>query len=65
LSHYLKPFQYLEGDTLIKLPLSPARGELLFSLTLSNLDTFTMKEIYQSAIFESADLQNMDLSGVH
>jgi uncharacterized protein YjbI with pentapeptide repeats len=62
LSHSFKPYRYMDGDTLIARALSPERGQLLITLTLLPLDTFTLNKLYQSATFESADLQRAVLN---
>jgi len=62
LSTRLKPYQYLDGDTLINKPLSPERGQLLISLLGSELDTATLKKIYEKANFSYSDLKYADLN---
>ncbi len=57
LSYSFKPYRYMAGDSLIKSPLSPERGQLLITLTLLPLDTATLGKVYKSATFERADLQ--------
>jgi hypothetical protein len=65
LSYSFKPYRYMEGDTLIAGPLSPERGQLLITLTLLPLDTFTLNKVYQLATFESSDLQDVVLVGAY
>ncbi len=65
LSHSFKPYRYMEGDSLIKQPLSPERGQLLITITLLPLDTFTLKKIYQTTTLQNADLQNAFLAGTY
>lgn len=62
LSTRLKPYRYLDGDTLITKPLSPERGQLLVSLVRSNLDSTTLVGVYENADFSHSDLGDMNLS---
>ena len=62
LSNRLKPYQYLQGDTLIGRPLSPERGQLLVNLVESQLDALTYQSIFKKASFQAADLFGADLS---
>ncbi|MEO0683739.1 MAG: pentapeptide repeat-containing protein [Cyanobacteria bacterium J06649_11] len=57
LSQRLKPYQYLDADTLISRPLSPERGQLLVNLVESKLDIKTYEQIWQKADFSYSDLQ--------
>jgi uncharacterized protein YjbI with pentapeptide repeats len=58
LSHSLKPYRYLDGDTLITKPLSPERGQLLMNIAYLKLDsTETLPEIFEKSSFELADLK--------
>ena len=61
LSTRLKPYRYLDGDTLTAKSLSPERGQLLVSLLGSQLDTITMSKIYAKADFRYADLKDANL----
>ncbi len=61
LSTRLKPYLYLEGDSLISKPLSPERGQLLLSLVESQLDTVTLSKIFRKADFSSSDLESANL----
>lgn len=58
LSQALRPYRYLENDKLIDQPLSPERGQLLISLTNSNLHKSTYQKLFTKADFSYADLQN-------
>ena len=63
LSQSLKPYYYLDGDTLISKPLSPERGQLLLALANSKLDTIiTYPKIYSKTIFHYSDLKYTNLS---
>lgn len=64
LSRSLRPYRYLEGDSLIKKPLSPERGQLLIALLESNIDSSSMKIIYSKGNFTRADLNGANLNGV-
>jgi len=66
LSTRLKPYHYLDGDTLISKPLSPERGQLLVSLVRSELDSMTLVDIYdESADFSFSDLEGMNLRNAY
>ena len=65
LSRVLKPYYYLENDTMTKRPLSPERGQLLISLLESNLDSDTYFEIFSKGSFADADLKFADLLGAN
>ena len=58
LSQALRPYRYLENDRLIDQPLSPERGQLLISLTNSNLHASTYEKLFQKADFSYADLKH-------
>jgi len=59
LSTRLKPYRYLDGDTLITKPLSPERGQLLISLIQSQLDTnLTLPIIFKNGDFSFSDIKN-------
>jgi len=62
LSTRLKPYRYFEADTLISKPLSPERGQLLYSLIKSDISKSTLKDIFSGgADFSYADLQGANL----
>ncbi len=63
LSNSLRPYRYLDGDSLIAHELSPERGHLLLSIISSEIDRGSLRRIYRSADFSSADLRNAVLSG--
>jgi len=65
LSTRLKPYRYLNGDSLTAKPLSPERGQLLVSLLGSQLDTMTMDKIYNKADFSYADLEGGKLDSMY
>ena len=56
LSKALKPYQYLEKDSIITNPISPERGQLLINLIESKLDSATYVEIFVKADFSYSDL---------
>lgn len=58
LTRSLKPYQYLEGDTLTSRRLSPERGQLLSSLVASKVN---LRAIAPRADFSYADLRNANL----
>jgi uncharacterized protein YjbI with pentapeptide repeats len=59
LSHRLEPYQYLDADTLIGMPLSPERGQLLINLVESQLDTLSYKKIWLKTDFSYSDLKGI------
>lgn len=68
LSFSLKPYRYLQGDSLSDRELSPERGQLLMALLLMKMDSASFTRIKQSVSFAAADLsgaalQHADLSG--
>ena len=60
LCEMLRPYRYLQGGVLSREELSQERGQVLISLVNINLDTNTMK-----AIFEKGNFRYADLSGVN
>ena len=63
LSRAMKPYKFLEGDSLIKKALSPERGQLLISLLESGVDSIFFRErILSRCDFSSSDLTNSNLS---
>jgi len=58
ISKALKPYRYLENDTLIPKPLSPERGHLLVSILSSELGKETLSKIFRSADFSYSDLRH-------
>lgn len=62
LSIRLKPYAFLEGDTLIEKPLSPERGQLLINLLESNLKKSTYDKLFEKAKFSYADLEEVKFS---
>ncbi len=62
LSQSMRPYRYLENDSLTTRQLSPERGQLLFSLINSNLDKSTYDQIFARANFNYADLREANFS---
>jgi uncharacterized protein YjbI with pentapeptide repeats len=62
LSNSLRPYRYMESDTLVQRELSPERGQLLISLINSQIDNRTLSRIFQFADFSYADLSGAVLS---
>ncbi|MCC7244946.1 MAG: pentapeptide repeat-containing protein [Saprospiraceae bacterium] len=56
LSNGLRPYRYLDSDSLIPRELSPERGQLLVSLINSQIDNRSLDKIFQFADFSYADL---------
>jgi len=68
LSKSLKPYKYLENDSL-SMTLSPERGQLLINLTQAKLGKETYEKIFRNADFSHSELSNIsfeyiDLSNV-
>jgi uncharacterized protein YjbI with pentapeptide repeats len=63
LSKSLRPYRYLESDSLVSRELSPERGQLLVSIVNSQIDKGTLRKIFQFSDFSSADLKGAVLSG--
>lgn len=64
LSLSLKPYRYLEGDSLTATANSPERGQLLMALILMKMDSGSFARIRQLTIFSGADLAGADLKHV-
>lgn len=65
LSKSLRPYRYLESDTLIQKALSPERGQLLICLIESRLDISTYDAIFRKSDFSYSDLNNVNLNGAY
>lgn len=65
LTKALKPYRYLEGDTITAQMSSPERGQVLLSLIASRLSRNTSDQIFLLADFSYATLQNVNLDGVY
>lgn len=65
LSQALLPYRYLENDTLIAAPVSPERGQLLFTLVNSLLDKSTYDKIFEKSNFSYAELKQANFSGAY
>lgn len=63
LSKSLRPYRYLNGDSLVSRELSPERGQLLLSIVASQLDNGSIRRIFQAADFSYADMKGAILSG--
>lgn len=63
LSKSLRPYRYLESDSLVARELSPERGQLLVSIVNSQIDNGSLRRIFQFADFSFADLKDVVLSG--
>lgn len=63
LSKSLRPYRYLDKDSLVARELSPERGQLLISLLASELDNSTLLRIFLAADFSFADMKGAVLSG--
>ncbi|MFY0630628.1 MAG: pentapeptide repeat-containing protein [Flavobacteriaceae bacterium] len=65
LSKAMKPYRYLENDSLIENPLSPERGQLLLSLYESEMDsTFFIDRIVKKSDFSYAELSTSILGKI-
>jgi uncharacterized protein YjbI with pentapeptide repeats len=63
LSKSLRPYRYLESDSLVPRELSPERGHLLISLVNSQIDNGSLRRIFQYSDFSFADLKDVVMSG--
>ncbi len=63
LSKSLRPYRYLDGDSLVAREISPERGQLLLSIVASQIDNSSVRRIFQAADFTYSDLQGAVLSG--
>lgn len=62
LSRAMKAYRYLQGDSLIRYPLSPERGQLLISLLESEIDSlFFLDRILNGSDFRQSELSGADL----
>ncbi len=57
----MKPYKYIQDDQLISKPLSPERGQLLYSLIKSNLTSRAFQDILDNSNFEYADMQGINM----
>jgi uncharacterized protein YjbI with pentapeptide repeats len=70
LSSFLKPYQFIEQDSLSKKKYSKERGQLLQALLLMNINPRSFTQIKLSVVFaeaylSGADLKGLDLSGIN
>jgi uncharacterized protein YjbI with pentapeptide repeats len=63
LSKSLRPYRYLESDSLVTRELSPERGQLLLSIVNSQIDNSSLRRIFQFSDFSFADMKGAVLSG--
>ncbi len=63
LSNSLRPYRYLENDSLIARETSPERGQLLLSLVNSEIDNGSLGRIFRNADFSYAELGEVVLAG--
>jgi hypothetical protein len=62
LSKALKPYHYLESDTITRQPISPERGQLLTSLLASDLDSISLLKILKEGDFKYSGLEDVRFS---
>ncbi len=65
LTKALKPYRYLEGDTITSRMTSPERGQVLLSLLASKLNPNTYDQIFLLADFSYTTLSNVNLDGAY
>lgn len=65
LSKALKPYRFLEGDTITSQMSSPERGQVLLSLLASKLSQNTYDQIFLLSDFSYATLQSVNLDGMY
>ncbi len=57
----MKPYRYIENGVLIEKPISPERGQLLFTLLKSDLGSESSQDILNSADFNYTNLRKVNL----
>ncbi|WP_062056373.1 pentapeptide repeat-containing protein [Aquimarina longa] len=57
----MKPYRYIDNGELIKDPISPERGQLLFTLLKSDLGLESSQDILNSAEFKYTNLRKVNL----
>ncbi len=65
LTKALKPYRFLEGDSITSTMSSPERGQVLLSILASKLHPNTYDQIFLLADFSYASLQNVNLDGAY
>ncbi|MBK6929588.1 MAG: pentapeptide repeat-containing protein [Saprospirales bacterium] len=65
LTKALKPYRFLEGDTITARQSSPERGQVLLSILASKLSQNTYDQIFLLADFSYATLQSVNLDGAY
>lgn len=65
LTKALKPYRFLEGDTITSRMSSPERGQVLLSILASKLSASTYDQIFLLADFSYATLINVNLDGTY
>ncbi|MEM6720282.1 MAG: hypothetical protein AAF611_13235 [Bacteroidota bacterium] len=63
LSKSLKPYKYLENDSL-SMTVSPERGQLLVNLTKAKLSNQTYEKFFENADFSYSEISNMTFNGI-
>lgn len=63
LTHYLKPYKFLEGESLVEHPMSPEKGQLLVYLLKNRFKEELYDTIYANASFDFVDLSWANLDG--
>ncbi|WP_103072350.1 pentapeptide repeat-containing protein [Aquimarina sediminis] len=57
----MKPYRYIDNGVLIDRPISPERGQLLFTLLKSDLGSVSSQDILNSAEFKYTNLRNVNI----
>lgn len=65
LTKALKPYRFLEGDTITSYMSSPERGQVLLSILASQLSKSTYDQIFLLADFSYTSLQSANLDGAY
>lgn len=65
LTQALKPYKYLNNDTIISRAVSPEKGQLLSALINFNLESVTYDSIFSKSNFRSLELENAFLKGAN
>lgn len=64
ITHILRPYKFMDGDSLISTELSPEKGQLLVSLLDSKIDSTSLNNIFQKADFSNSFLSKVEFSEI-
>ena len=64
-SHYLRPYRYLEGDTLTSFVASPEKGQLFIYLTSLGLNSMMLSSIIKMSNFDNMLVENYNFDNLY